>query len=128
MSKLHPEHDLQIIIVDYLSKACPHAMVFCSLNGVYLGAGTHSSVYVAKLRKMGLRTGEPDLRIHWLEKVDGFKPRPATLFLELKIKPNKVTPQQAECMIDLTNIGFPCEVAHSFDEAIEYFRKYGLIR
>lgn len=125
--KLHPEQDLQMQIVDYLRKVVPKAMVFCSLNGVWLGAGTRAAIYVQKLRKMGLRSGEPDLRIHWLEEVAGFNPRPQTLFIELKIKPNKVSQQQAECMVDLQNIGFPCEVIYSFEEAIKIFKHYGLI-
>lgn len=49
-----------------------------------------------------------------------------TLYLELKIKPNKVTPEQAACLADLANMGFPAEIVYSLDEAIELFKHYGL--
>ena len=112
------EDQLQMSIVDYVRKCIPKAMIFCSLNGVWLGNGNKSFIYMQKLKKIGLTVGEPDLRIHW--------PPSKTLFLELKIKPNKPTEHQANCMADLTNIGFPCEVVYSLDEAIEIMKRYDL--
>lgn len=129
--KLHPEADLQATIVSYLRKCCPGVLVFCSLNGVYLGAGSKTGFYIAKLRKLGLRSGEPDLRLHWAHAEPwfgkGIPPQtPKTLYLELKIRPNKVSPEQAACMADLTNAGFPCEVVYSFEEFEELVKRYGI--
>ena len=84
-----------------------------------------------KLKKLGLEKGEPDLRLHWSHAEpwlgQGQAPRTAkTLYLECKIKPNKPTPTQAGCMVDLTNLGFPCEVVYSFEDALAAFKLHGV--
>lgn len=116
--RLRPEEDLQKTIVHWLKLCAPSVLISASLNGVWLGGGKFACLYAHNLKLLGQLRGEPDLRLMWW---------PAkTLYLELKIKPNKVSPDQAACMADLTNFGFPCEVVHSLDEAIELFKHYGM--
>jgi VRR-NUC domain len=79
-----------------------------------------------KLKKAGLHPGEPDLRLHWKCERKGNPSRSETLFLEVKIKPNKPTDAQAKCIADLTNIGFPVEVVYSLDEAIAAMKLHGV--
>jgi hypothetical protein len=113
-----PEETLQIAIVDYVRRCCPRVKIFASMNGMYLGRFGNSYTYIAKMKQMGMTPGEPDLRLHWEASDDG---QPLTLFVECKIKPNKPTELQAECLADLTNMDFPAEVVHSFEEALAAF-------
>lgn len=112
------EDQLQSSIVSYVKQCCPDVMVFCSLNGVYLGSGNKSFIYMQKLKNMGLAVGEPDLRLHW--------GKGNTLFLECKIGHNRPTENQINCMTNLTNIGSPCEVVYSLEDAIKIMKLHGV--
>lgn len=109
---------MQKAIVSWLKVCAPSVLISASMNGVYMGGGRFSGIYANNLKKLGQKVGFPDLVCHWA---------PAkTLYLELKIKPNKVSPEQATCLADLANIGIPAEVVYSLDEAIALFKHYGL--
>lgn len=60
----------------------------------------------AKLKKMGVKKGVPDL----------FLPVPNDLyhglFIELKVHPNKPTPEQVEFLADLTAFGYKTAVVY----------------
>jgi len=96
-------------------------MVFCSLNGVFLGTGSKTAFYAFRLKKLGQLPGEPDLRL--LYKKDGLA---TTLYIELKIKPNKLTSEQADCMFRLRELGFAAEVVYSMEEFLKLIPKYDI--
>lgn len=110
----NPEELLQIQIVDYVKRFCPGVMISASMNGMYIGNNARSYAYIAKMKKLGMLIGFPDIQLFW-------KPK-NTLFIELKIKPNKLTPEQAAVLADLTAMGFPAEVAYGFDDALALMR------
>lgn len=72
----------------------------------------------ARLKAKGVKSGVPDILI--------FTPTPPYngLAIELKIKPNKTTPNQKKWLKSLENASWLCKVCYSFDEAKEIIDHY----
>ena len=71
-----------------------------------------------RLKAKGVKSGVPDCLI--FTPVDHYK----GMALELKIKPNKPTRNQKKWLLELSILGWYCDVAYSFDEAQEKIDKY----
>jgi len=89
-------------------------------------AAKRSPGLAAMLKAEGLKSGVPDL----------FLPVPMStgiawvpgLFVEMKIRPNRVTENQAGWIMDLRNQGYRVEICWSAVEAIEVLKSYLGIR
>lgn len=69
----------------------------------------------AKLKRMGVRAGMPDIMI-WHPSLDHGN----GLAIELKVKPNKPTKKQEDCLNDLyEKAGWYVAVCYTFEEAKE---------
>jgi hypothetical protein len=82
-----------------------------------------SNVAGVRLKKKGVKSGVPDIMI--------FEPNEkySGLAIELKIKPNKTTPNQDKWLEDLNKKGWSTHVCYSLDEVIktlEYHTGTGL--
>jgi ribosome biogenesis SPOUT family RNA methylase Rps3 len=64
-----------------------------------------------KAKKAGLNPGFPDLII---------LTRTKAICIEMKIKPNKITPGQKQWLAYLANVGIVTHVAYGYEEAKEY--------
>jgi|GEM_PF-792987 len=69
-------------------------------------------------RNMGMKAGQLDL--YFLHSVNGFN----GLAIELKVKPNRPSPDQNQEILELKEMNWVAEVVYSLDEAKEKFRKY----
>lgn len=118
--RLRPEEDTQIAVVDYIRKCCPTVILCASMNGVYFGSGK-GYVYAKKLKKLGMLVGEPDLRLHWRNQAG-----PQTLYLELKSLTGQISENQASVMVDLTKLGFPCEIVRSIEDLKKVLKLHGV--
>jgi hypothetical protein len=97
------EHQEQAAFFEWFSAAYPHVLAFAIPNG------GHRHIAVArKLKSEGVKPGVPDIFI-----ADG-KPG---IFLEMKVKPNKLTEKQAEMLKTLKSKGYKTAVCYSFEEA-----------
>ncbi len=80
-----------------------------------------SKIYGDFLRRMGVKKGALDL---FLPQGNGTSPG---LWIEMKIKPNKLTQDQIKFMAIMRKLGYVCEVAYDFPEAISHIKSfYGL--
>ena len=72
----------------------------------------------ARLKSKGVKSGVPDCL--------NFEPKGVYigLAIELKIKPNKTTKNQNKWLKNLSNKGWKCDVAYSFDEFEEIINSY----
>lgn len=68
---------------------------------------------------MGLRSGWPDLMIYHRRWTDC-----PGLAIELKIKPNKITANQRECLIELKNAGWRTRICYDFDSTVDAINEY----
>jgi hypothetical protein len=112
MRKITPrEEDEQIAVVQW-----------CDIVGIPVihvpNEGKRSPSMGAKLKRMGLRSGVPDL----------FIPRSRGgyhgLFVEMKVGSNNPTERQKEWIRLLNQEGYACAVCYSFEEAIEVIGSY----
>ena len=81
--------------------------------------GGHRHMSVArKLKEEGVKAGVPDI----------FIPVPSGIFhgmfIECKIKPNKLTNNQTNMIKMLERIGYCCVVVYELEEAINHITKY----
>lgn len=82
-----------------------------------------SAAYGAKMKRMGLRKGFPDLFIPMARQ--GFH----GLFIELKVdKSSRVQPEQKTWIVYLNEHGYKATICCGADEAIEEIKKYMEIR
>lgn len=105
------ETDEQIAVVQY----CDIKRIPC----VHIpNEGKRGYAYAAKMKRMGLRSGFPDL----------FIPRACGglhgLFVEMKAGRNKTTPNQDKWLADLSAAGYCCRVCYGFDEARRAIDEY----
>lgn len=97
------EHKEQCAFFEWFRMAYPQVTAFAIPNG------GHRHITVArKLKAEGVLSGVPDIMI-----ADG-KPG---LFIELKVKPNKVSPSQAEMLRELKHNGYATAVCYGWEEA-----------
>jgi len=99
------EHQEQVAYFEWVRMAYPQVPIFAIPNG------GHRHIAVAKkLQREGVLAGVPDIFI-----ADG-KPG---CFLEMKVKPNKVSEKQAAMLRKLKSCGYGVAVCYGFDEARE---------
>lgn len=71
-------------------------------------------------RNMGMKAGQLDL--YFLHAMNGFN----GLAIELKVKPNRLSPEQKREIQELEALGWMAKTAYSLDEAKTYFEDYFL--
>jgi len=81
-------------------------------------AGKAYSPLGSKLKRKGVKSGVPDVII--LEARGVYH----GLMLELKVKPNKITPNQTKWISELNKRNYLSIVTYSLDESIEIVKKY----
>lgn len=80
--------------------------------------GKRSLSYAAKMKRMGLRSGFPDLFVTLARgKYHG-------LFIEMKYGKNKTTKEQKEWLELLSAEGYACAVCYNATEAIKIIESY----
>lgn len=116
------EDSLQIAVADYLRLQYPYVL-FCHIpNG-----GSRNAIEGAKLKRMGVKGGMPDIMIFKADiKRVNIKDAKFNfgLFLELKIKPNKPTKNQIEIMANLRDEGWAGDVCYDFESAKKLIDNY----
>lgn len=101
------EDRLQITVADYLDRCLPNDAVYFAIpNG-----GSRNKIEAAKLKRMGVRAGVPDLCIIW---------RRRAIFIELKTAKGRVSPEQNHRMEMLTIAGAVVTVCRSLDEVADF--------
>lgn len=97
------EHDEQAAFFEWFRLAYPHVIAFAIPNG------GHRHITVGKkLKAEGVLPGVPDIMI-----ADG-KPG---CFIEMKVKPNKVSDKQAEMLKILKKSGYYTAVCYGWEDA-----------
>lgn len=115
---LKQEEKLQVSCIDFVRKTCPNVLCFMIPNGAYLGSGSARFAYIAKMKRMGLTNGIPDLCLIWNDNI---------LFIELKAGNNKPSDSQKIVMDKIKSFGFPCETIYTFEEFVQILGDYGII-
>lgn len=105
----HKEDDLQIAVMDYLRLQYPKAFAMHVGNG-----GKRNIREAARLKRMGVTKGVSDILI-----LHG-----NNAALELKIKPNKPTPEQLRFLEKVKELGWSTSVCYDFDSAKEFIDKF----
>lgn len=104
------EHAEQVAFFQWFRVAYPNVLAFAIPNG------GHRHIQVAKkLKDEGVVAGIPDIMI-----ADG-KPG---CFIEMKVKPNKVTDTQQNIITTLSGCGYQTAVCYGWDEAREVAQAY----
>lgn len=111
MIKVSCEDTEQIKVIEY-----------CDLLGIPIAhipnEGKRSKSYGARLKRMGLRKGFPDLFITRARgKYHG-------LFIEMKYDQGDTTKDQRKWLSLLNHEGYACAVCYSADDAIRLIEKY----
>lgn len=95
---------------------------YCDIKGIPIvhipNEGKRSLSYAAKLKRMGLRKGFPDLFVPIA------KGENHGLFVEMKYGDGKPTKDQQRWMGLLTREGYLCRVCYGFDSAIKVINEY----
>ena len=120
------EHQEQKAVIDWWRLACkgyglPEYVLFSIPNGAHLAGDSRlRAIKMANLKKTGLRPGIPDLFLAIPE------PRfpGCGLFIEMKVKPNKPSAEQAKVIADLRAASYGVSVCYSADEAVETIKDY----
>nr|DAP00690.1 MAG TPA: Nuclease [Caudoviricetes sp.] len=103
---MNKEDNLLLSVASYLRLQYPNVL-FC-----HIANERKTSIQQgAKLKRLGVRAGMPDILI--------FQPNKtySGLAIELKIKPNKPTKNQLEVLTMLSNNNWNTAVCYDFDEA-----------
>jgi len=110
---MNKEDNLLLSVASYLRLQYP-AVLFC-----HIANERKTSIQQgAKLKRLGVRAGMPDILI--------FQPNKtySGLAIELKIKPNRPTKNQLEVLTMLSNNNWNTAVCYSFDEAKNLIDKH----
>ena len=102
-----PEDRLQITVAEFLDRALPADAVWFHVANQRKTSPRQG----AKLKRMGVKPGVPDLCIIW---------RGRPIFIELKAGKGRVSVKQAELMASLTLAGAVVTVCRSLDEVSEF--------
>ncbi len=108
------EDNMAMSVATYLKMQYPDVL----FSHMPLG-GKRNAREGLRLKKMGTKKGLPDFLI--FETND---PHLRGLAIELKVKPNKPTPEQLEVLTDLKHLKWAAYVCYSFDEAQEVIDKH----
>lgn len=107
------EDHLQVQVMSYMRYQYPEILAFHTPNG-----GNRNAQEGAKFKRMGVLPGVPDILIPVPQ--NGFN----GLCIELKIKPNRPTPQQLTVMAEFKKNNWHVEVCYDFDAAIQTINNY----
>ena len=125
MRRLKPsEHQEQAAVIGFWRLACktyglPEYVLFSIPNGAHLAGDSRlRAIKMANLKKAGLRPGIPDLFLAVPKHVF------PGLFVEMKVKPNKPSTEQAKVIADLKAASYVVSVCYSADEAIKTIKDY----
>lgn len=99
---------------------------YCAIKNIPVvhipNEGKRSPSYGAKLKRMGLKKGFPDL----------FFPIPRGgyhgLFIEMKYGKGKLSDDQKEWLQSLSDSGYACYVCYGADEAIRIIKNYSKMK
>lgn len=120
------EEQLCCTLNDYLKlQYMPNVKFWTHLN-----SGEHAGGDAAARARAGARAKRMGAKKGVLDFVFGFKPFGSggtTGWLEIKIPPNGLTPEQEKFMQDCDDLGLPNGVARTFDEAIDLLKEWGAI-
>lgn len=130
---LGKEDAMQIAVANYIRCQYPKVFWFHCPNG-----GKRNKIEAAKLKKMGVRRGVPDVLIfqtaffpdviniydHEVIKKVVKSNKYYGLAIELKVKPNNPTKEQWECLEKFEELDFKTAVCYSFDEAQKIIDEY----
>lgn len=111
--KNHPEADLQKACADYLTAVCQADPLFRALVWWHTpNGGWRTAAEAGMFKVMGVRAGVADF-------VFVLPPHGRAAAIELKIPPNKPTPEQVEFASDVLASGGLSGVAYNLDQFIE---------
>lgn len=108
------EQSLHLACVEYMNYALASGVVFHHSPA----EGRHQVQYLVKQKRMGVKTGWPDIEIFH---------RGRAYFIELKMPKKYPTQAQRNLHRDLMVAGCPVSVCRSLDELIGTLRGWGLI-
>jgi hypothetical protein len=117
LRRLDPtEADLQALVVDYCrvcaTKDWRYALLVHTPN-----QGRRSLRYGAELKRLGMSKGFPDLTLHWAN-------RGRLLYIEMKRKGGKASPEQLAWQALLTRAGHIAIITDSAEEAIRQIQAH----
>lgn len=112
----YPEAALQKRVVQFMMLAGTSRMVFFAIKN----EGRRSEAMGLEFKRQGMKPGASDLCI--------IIPGKMPLFLELKAKGGKQSPEQVAFQADVVLTGCRYEVADDIDTAIRILTDYGAIR
>jgi hypothetical protein len=129
--KYSPEELVQIDCVEFTKIMCPKVLLIASMNGMYLGGIRNPAAYIAKMKKMGMRSGDLDIRLHWM---GGYRGRtsdddfdyPKTAYVELKAGKNKPTNEQKDMMECLERLCIPNGWTNTIVGYVALLKKFGV--
>ena len=111
------EEQEQIIVFSWIYL---HEERYPKLKRVYHcpNGGARDAKTGAKLKRMGVRRGVPDILCH--EKSGAYN----GLAIEMKAGSNKLTDEQKEWMQAFIALGYYADICYSADEAIDVIKQY----
>ena len=112
-----PEETAMIVFFDYC-RAMAHAHKGYGLAFHIPNESKSSIQRRMTMKRAGVKKGIPDICVPIAN--DKF----ASLFIEMKIKPNKPSPEQMQLIRELNQVGNYAALCWSADEAIEMLNKY----
>ncbi len=107
------EDHLQVQVMQFIRYQHPGLLAFHTPNG-----GNRNAMEGAKFKRMGVLPGVPDILIPTPNK------QYYSLCIELKIKPNKPTPNQVEVMEKFKENNWQVEVCYDFESATKAIENY----
>lgn len=111
------EHHMQVKVFEWAEYAVGQypelRWMFAVPNG-----GQRSKAVAGKLKAEGVKSGVCDILL--LTPIGPYN----GLIVEMKKKPNGVTPQQADFIEYHSSVGYCCVVAYSFEEAKDAIERY----
>lgn len=109
------EHELQVVCINWFRLAFPQygKALFAIPNG-----GARNIIVASKLKAEGVLKGVPDLFLSVPS--NGYH----GLYIEMKVKPNKPSPEQIELMEMYECLGYKCVVCYSSYEFMECVKAY----
>ena len=120
------EVQLQISVVQHLRWRCREGVTYLHVpNGELRDKRT-----AAKLKAMGVLPGVADLILIWGELISTpyLEVTPRLLFLELKVRGGKLSPEQSEFRDVMRKCGAAFEIADNIDDAIAILDRYGILK
>lgn len=109
----HPEDDMSKAFASYLGMHKSKPLFSHIPNG-----GKRAYREAARFKAMGVLKGMPDYLIFTSTRYNN------GLAVELKVKPNKPSPEQLDVLKKMRDQGWVTRVCYSIDEAIDCFENY----